>query len=95
MILMLRQPTCSEVSMATKKALLELGNRYLRLNSRARKLQKEFEKLLLERCGLEEMPGDCSDIYIDLDCYGVSGMTEKNLDMIIEQIQGAAEKERR
>lgn len=38
--------------MVTKKALLELGNRYLRLNSKARKLQKEFEKLLLEHYGL-------------------------------------------
>ena len=81
--------------MVTKKALLELGNRYLRLNSRARKLQKEFEKRLLEHCGLDDMPGDCSDIYIDLDCYGRDSMTEKNLDQIIEQIQGAAEKERR
>ncbi len=79
--------------MVTKKALLELGNRYLRLNSRARKLQTEFEKLLLEHCGLDHMPSDCSDIYVDLDCYGADSMKEKHLDMIIAQIQGAAERE--
>lgn len=79
--------------MVTKKALLELGNRYLWINSRARKLQKEFEKLLLEHCGLDRMPGDCSDVYIDLDYAGASGMTEKDLDLIIVQIQGAAKRE--
>lgn len=79
--------------MVTKKALLELGNRYLRTNSRARKLQKEFEKALLEHCNLKTMPDGCSDVYIDLDCYGGSGMTEKELDLIIAQVSGAAEKE--
>ena len=77
----------------TKKGLLELGNRYLWINSRARKLQKEFEKLLLEHCGLDHMPGDCSDVYVDLDCSGADSMKEKHLDMIIEQIQGAAKRE--
>ena len=67
--------------------LLELGNRYLRVNCRARKLQREFEKLLLEHCGLDEMPDDCSDIYVDLDCYGAGGMTEKELEMIILQVK--------
>lgn len=77
----------------TKKALLYVGNRYLRINSRARKLQKEFEKRLLEYCGLELMPSDCSDVYIDLDCYGKDCMTEEHLDQIIAQIKDAAEKE--
>lgn len=79
--------------MVTKKALLELGNGYLKINSRARKLQREFEKLLLEHCGLEQMPDDCSDIYVDLDCYGAGSMTEKELDKIIIQIKRAAERE--
>ena len=79
--------------MVTKKALLELGNRYLWINSRARKLQKEFEKLLLEHCGLDQMPSDCSDVYVDLDCSGASGMTEKDLDLVIAQVQGAAKRE--
>lgn len=79
--------------MVTKKALLELGNRYLRINSRARKLQMEFEKLLLEHCGLDQMPSDCSDVYVDLDCSGADSMNEKHLDMIIAQIQGAAKRE--
>lgn len=79
--------------MVTKKALLELGNRFLRANSRADKLRKEFEKKLLEQIGLEEMPSDSSDIYVDFDCYGASSMTEKELDEIIEQIKEAAERE--
>lgn len=80
--------------MRTKNDLLKLGNRYLLVNSRARKLQREFEKKLLERCGLDEMPGDCSDIYVDLDCYGAGSMTETQLDSIIEQVKEAAKSER-
>lgn len=83
---------CSGCPMQSK-ALLELGNGYLKINSRARKLQREFEKLLLEHCGLEHMPDDCSDIYVDLDCYGAGSMTEKELDKIIMQIKRAAERE--
>lgn len=79
----------------TKKALLELGNRFLKLNSKARKLQREFEKQLLDHCDLEQMPSDCSDVYIDLDCYGMGSMTEKNLDTIIDQISRAAKMEKR
>lgn len=79
--------------MVTKKALLELGNRFLKVNSRADKLRKEFEKTLLEHIGLEEMPSDCSDVYVDLDCYGAGSMTEKELDQIIGQIKKAAERE--
>lgn len=78
----------------TKKALLELGNRFLKLNSKARKIQREFEKLLQEHCGLERMPDDCSDWYIDLDCYGRGSMTEKDIEIIIDRISGAAEKEK-
>lgn len=79
---------------ATKKALLYVGNSYLSINSRARKLQKEFEKRLLEYCGLEDMPSDCSDVYIDLDCYGKDRMTEEHLDQIIAQIKEAARREK-
>lgn len=50
-------------------ALLELGNCFLKANRKAMRLWREFEKLLLEHCGLEDMPSDCSDVYIDLDYY--------------------------
>lgn len=78
--------------MVTKKALLELGNRFLKANSRADKLREEFEKILLEHIGLEEMPSDSSDVYVDLDCEGAGSMTEKDLEQIIEQIKDAAER---
>ncbi len=79
--------------MVTDRQLLDIGNRFLKANHKARKLQKEFETLLLEHCGLEYMPDDCSDVYVDLDCYGADSFTEKELAVIISQILGAAGKE--
>ena len=40
-----------------------------------------------------QMPSDCSDVYVDLDCSGADSMKEKHLDMIIAQIQRTAKRE--
>lgn len=63
--------------MVTDRQLLDIGNRFLKANQRADKLRKEFEKLLLERRGLNEMPS----------------MTEKELGQIIDELKKAAEQE--
>ncbi len=63
--------------MVTDRQLLDIGDRFLKANQRADKLRKEFEKLLLERRGLNEMPS----------------MTEKELGQIIDELKKAAEQE--
>ena len=77
----------------TKEDLLELGNRFLRVNKRAGTLRKEFEEKLLKFCGLDHMRSDGSDVYVDLSQYGAGSMTGHELELIIKQLKSNAKRE--
>ena len=78
---------------STKLALLESFNKFLKVNSEARKLQREFDILLAEYSGLDDLPVTM-DWYIDMDIAGATNATKEDIDIIIQQAQKSAMAER-
>lgn len=69
-----------------EKKLLELLNRYLKVNAQARRFQIEFEVALAEFSGLErDELSDVMDIYIDFDIAGEPSATLTDLRAILAQ----------